>query len=165
MNVSQSYSIYRTFMFERTNKRRKVCIEPIKPDYDNTIVDEPPIIDIIDLTQDTDTDTDTDKQMKQITVSYNNKTTNTTNTPPTIWKKVRGETKKKHMEIARKIRYEELIELCGCHQKLLKIIKLLDCKQYVNVGENDILLQDSKNPNIIICKPINHGEPIKQLFI
>ena len=87
------------------------------------------------------------------------------NKPKSIvkWKKYYANNKKEHMCIAQNIRYNKLLELCDYDtDKIRQIYMYLDCKQYVNVGENDIIYTDGNNKFDII--PINHGEPIKRIF-
>ena len=87
------------------------------------------------------------------------------NKPKSIvkWKKYYANNKKEHMCIAQNIRYNKLLELCDYDtDKIRQIYMYLDCKQYVNVGENDIIYTDGNNNFDII--PINHGEPIKRIF-
>ena len=86
-------------------------------------------------------------------------------TPVKYWKIYKASNKKEHKQLAQKLRYDKLLELCGNSESLLQIYKLIDCNQYVNVGENDIIFYNRNNPTEYKIKIVNHGQPIYQIFM
>jgi hypothetical protein len=170
----QSFYSYPTFNTESTNKRRKIEIpsiinDDVLPDVDHSIttniaqvhhdVPTEPFHDIIDLTT-PDTPTHHTSPLSFFKIPIKKNETKIIN-----WRLFTGP-KQEKKELAQKIRYEKALKLCDNDpDKLLKLYKLLDCKQYVNVGEHDIIYYDPTNSTNFTIKMKNHGEPIKRLFV
>jgi len=162
--MQTNYSYNDDINTEFTNKRRKIEI-PTTVGNDSTAIlhndsdieIKHKIHNIIDLTEN-----DTKTYQSPLLVPFKPIKDNQI----VKWKILYNQNKKKHKELAQKIRYEQILKLCDYSEyKVKKIYELLDCKQYVNIGEDDIIYYDANNPKNYKIILRNHGEPIKRLFI